>query len=218
MDKNKQILIAIVAVVVIVAAVAAGVLLTKKSDTPSHEKVINDYPTADVFDGFEGTVTCNVTEAKSVSKDVFDKMNDKDTLIVNITPASNGTTTTWTFSGADKQQGATKDVDLKLSTSIESGVSKFNFADNGTLPAKASVKVCIGTEVKDTLYDIVYDGGAHESVGAAKVDSAGYIEFKISHCSSYIGYPSCYITLKAGNGCSSITNAGDNLVHIGSLY
>ena len=110
-------MIAVVAVVVIIAAVAAGILLTKGKSSPSGEKVIDTYPSDDAFSNFDGTLICNVTEAKTVNKAVFDNMkSDKDVLIVNIIPASaNGTTTTWTFSATDKQEGATKDVDLSLS-------------------------------------------------------------------------------------------------------
>lgn len=123
------------------------------------------------------------------------------TLTLNVTDQNGNTLYAWTFNGTDITD-TTLDVNLALTVTssdqdatIKNALSSatgtvLNFAHNGNLPAKASVKVDVRNyfSAGETAYLYYFNPTTQkmESIGNYTVDENGFITVAITHCSQYV--------------------------------
>ena len=139
------------------------------------------------------------------------KQTGKDVSISVTDSLSGKVAYSWTFKGSDLAASGNelKNVNLSMnvkSTVLDSALSSavpsdkkgvvLTFADNGTLPAPATVSVYVGDQgfaAGQTVYLYYYNQatGKIESVEypSATVDANGYASFVITHCSQYVALP-----------------------------
>ena len=155
----------------------------------------------------------NVSVSMNVDSAVLSaaKQTGKDVSISVTDSLSGKVAYSWTFKGSDLAASGSelKNVNLSMnvkSTVLDSALSSavpsdkkgvvLTFADNGTLPAPATVSVYVGDQgfaAGQTVYLYYYNQatGKIESVEypSATVDSNGYASFVITHCSQYVAVP-----------------------------
>ncbi|WP_139905308.1 endo-1,4-beta-xylanase [Clostridium thermarum] len=152
-----------------------------------------------------GTVVVNVTDNKSIAKEIFNALKDTDkTVIFKLDGIE------WSFTGRDITD-ATKTIDLSVNiapiasstTANKSQIAEkvnnedvmvISFADNGYLPGKAKVKVkldCNWLENKNKVdLSVYYYNPATKDLqtiaSGLKVDAEGCVQFDITHNCDYI--------------------------------
>lgn len=155
----------------------------------------------DMKDSNDKTTEVVSKNPHTIGKDVFETMKNEDKNIVcNVTNDKNELMYSWSF--APKYiENPDMDVDLEIEINEQHGkVDKklgdkdalyINFKHHGKLPGPATIKVYVGNKYrKDDIVCLYYydeDNDRVLKVGnePLKVKEGGYIEFTISHCSTY---------------------------------
>lgn len=177
----------------------------------------------------------NVDLSMNMEKSVLDtaRFTQKD-ITVNIADESTGKTDySWFFKGSDLEKSnlAVNDLDLAMSiksTSSDATVSHalpanqsgtlLTFANNGTLPAPATIRAYVGSQnykTGQTLRLYYYNPSTKNleqtDSPACIVDSDQYVSFVIKHCSQYILLPD--------QNSSAVLDTGETLnVKAGTSY
>jgi LPXTG-motif cell wall-anchored protein len=150
--------------------------------------------------GNKSTVIVDISNITKVSLDIFEAVKGQDK---NVNFVMNGVS--FTFNGLSIKPELIKEIDLSLKTvspelkakeiakikavvGKEVAIAPFSFNYDGYLPGEASIKLLIG---KDWANKEVYinryfaDKNTYEIIQTSKVDSEGYVEFKLNHFSDY---------------------------------
>ena len=138
------------------------------------------------------------------------RQTQKDITVNAVDSATNLTLYSWTFKGSDlaKYQDTLRDINIALvmsDTASDSNISSLvssagkglllNFADHGTLPVPATVRIFAVDRFfgGQTLYLYYYNSETKqlETVDhpAYTIDSMGYANIVIDHCSQYVLLP-----------------------------
>ena len=77
---------------------------------------------------------------------------------------------------------------LPAGVTSENFIQKIDFAYSGQLPAKAEIKIPVGTQYagRTLYYSRLYDDGTIENIMSAAVDENGVITVEQDHCSVYL--------------------------------
>lgn len=77
---------------------------------------------------------------------------------------------------------------LPAGVTSENFIQKIDFAYSGQLPAKAEIKITVGTQYagRTLYYSRLYDDGTIENIMSAAVDENGVITVEQDHCSVYL--------------------------------
>ncbi len=174
-------------------------------------ELTNSIPAADDFQG-NAKVVSTITkgaEAPSIPKDVFQGVSEGKSLTINNVDESGKTTLAWTFNGASSTQEGYNNVEVPTKvTPTEDSAAKtvtLDFEYDGTLPYSSVIKYYIGTGHAGEQYT-VKNSGDTEDIGQYTVDSEGYIEFEIDHCSDWVLTYYVEFTFNAGDGVFSDGN------------
>lgn len=150
----------------------------------------------------DATIAIDATGNPIVKKEVFDAIKGTDR-VIHI--ESNGIE--WIFNGQDI--GETKDIDVSLNIVYDYNSQEFEhddiigksllleFADNGDLPATATIRVKLDYTLREYIgervyifyynYDTKADYILYDVIGKSlEISEQGWFEFKINHNSTYL--------------------------------
>ena len=163
----------------------------------------NTIPTAaQVADNTDIKVTFTneaTNEAKVISNEVRDALTSGKTLVVEDTQAN----LTWTFTGSDsKQDGYNNeafDTAVEATADVENKKVTLSFDYEGTLPYQSTVRYLFGVNYAGQQVT-AENSRTHEVIGPYTVDSQGYVEFPIDHCSDWTLSVSLNVRFDANGG------------------
>ena len=138
-------------------------------------------------------------EAKVISNEVRDALTSGKTLVVEDTQAN----LTWTFTGSDsKQDGYNNeafDTAVEATADVENKKVTLSFDYEGTLPYQSTVRYLFGVNYAGQQVT-AENSRTHEVIGPYTVDSQGYVEFPIDHCSDWTLSVSLTVRFDANGG------------------
>ena len=148
---------------------------------------------------------------KTISNDILDELKAGKTLTIEDTVSK----VSWTFDGA-----ASKDIEytaesLNTTVTVTETATQVNpqatlsFTHSGKLPYPSTVKYFFGTDFVGQNVT-VKNGSTLEVLGPFTVDSEGYVEFEIDHCSPWTITVSYNVTFDANGG--QIDGAGTKTI------
>ncbi|MBQ3735651.1 MAG: InlB B-repeat-containing protein, partial [Candidatus Methanomethylophilaceae archaeon] len=138
-------------------------------------------------------------EAKVIDNEVRDALTSGKTLTIEDTQQN----LSWTFTGSDtKQDGYNNEVfDTAVVATPDTENKKvvLAFDYEGTLPYASTIRYLFGANYAGQQVTAENDR-THEVVGPYTVDSQGYVEFPIDHCSDWVLAVSYNVTFDAAGG------------------
>lgn len=172
-----------------------------KKEVVDHEKVVENIKDKLVTTKNTKKVDVVTNKAPVISADIFKLVdNNSKNLTVGVVDDNNQLQYSWTFA-ASEIKDTTKDVDLTITfdSDRQEKIEKLtgetdslyiNFAYHGNLPGTSTVKLYVGNKYGDNekVYIYYYDEeeGKVLMVGRKPLTvKEGYVEFSITHCSTY---------------------------------
>ncbi len=170
------------------------------------EEIVDSSETSDVLiedikESEDKTIEVVSKDSYTIDKDVFDEMKKADKNIVcGIVNEDNELMYSWSFAAKHIEN---PDMDIDMDIEVNEYNSKvdnklkdkdalyINFKHHGKLPGPATVKVYVGEKYKKDekihlyYYDEENDKMLRVGAEALRVKEGGYIEFTITHCSTY---------------------------------
>ena len=123
-------------------------------------------------------------DSKTIPNEVRDALTSGKTLTVEDTD----TNLTWTFTGSDTKQDGynneTFDTAVTATPDTENKKVTLSFDYEGTLPYQSTVRYLFGAQYAGQEVT-AENSRTHEVIGPYPVDSQGYVEFPIDHCSDW---------------------------------
>lgn len=166
------------------------------SEVGQLEAVVKDASNKDIY------VDIN-KEAPIVKGSILSSIKGQDRSITFVNKADDGTVlASWTFNGKLINKNVESiDLTIKFTSPIQKEIKKISedgmiisFSHHGDLPGKTTIKVKVDStwlqgKNKDKLNLYYYNPEAKKLEAIAKdlkVDSEGYVQFELEHCSDYV--------------------------------
>ena len=138
-------------------------------------------------------------EAKVIDNDVRDALTSGKTLTIEDTQQN----LSWTFTGSDTKQAGYNneafDTAVVATPDTENKKVVLAFDYEGTLPYASTIRYLFGANYAGQQVTAENDR-THEVVGPYTVDSQGYVEFPIDHCSDWVVAVSYNVVFDANGG------------------
>ena len=172
-----------------------------KKEVVDHEKVVENIKDKLVTTKNTKKVDVVTNKAPVISADTFKMVdNNSKNLTVGVVDDNNQLQYSWTFA-ASEIKDTTKDVDLTITfdSDRQEKIEKLtgetdslyiNFAYHGNLPGTSTVKLYVGNKYGDNekVYIYYYDEEEDKVLMVGRKPLTvkdGYVEFSITHCSTY---------------------------------
>ena len=172
-----------------------------KKEVVDHEKVVENIKDKLVTTKNTKKVDVVTNKAPVISADTFKMVdNNSKNLTVGVVNDNNQLQYSWTFA-ASEIKDTTKDVDLTITfdSDRQEKIEKLtgetdslyiNFAYHGNLPGTSTVKLYVGNKYGDDekVYIYYYDEEEDKVLMVGRKPLTvkdGYVEFSITHCSTY---------------------------------
>lgn len=172
-----------------------------KKEVVDHEKVVENIKDKLVTTKNTKKVDVVTNKAPVISADIFKLVdNNSKNLTVGVVDDNNQLQYSWTFA-ASEIKDTTKDVDLTITfdSDRQEKIEKLtgetdslyiNFAYHGNLPGTSTVKLYVGNKYGDNekVYIYYYDEEEDKVLMVGRKPLTvkdGYVEFSITHCSTY---------------------------------
>ena len=172
-----------------------------KKEVVDHEKVVENIKDKLVTTKNTKKVDVVTNKAPVISADTFKLVdNNSKNLTVGVVDDNNQLQYSWTFA-ASEIKDTTKDVDLTITfdSDRQEKIEKLtgetdslyiNFAYHGNLPGTSTVKLYVGNKYGDNekVYMYYYDEEEDKVLMVGRKPLTvkdGYVEFSITHCSTY---------------------------------
>ena len=172
-----------------------------KKEVVDHEKVVENIKDKLVTTKNTKKVDVVTNKAPVISADIFKLVdNNSKNLTVGVVDDNNQLQYSWTFA-ASEIKDTTKDVDLTITfdSDRQEKIEKLtgetdslyiNFAYHGNLPGTSTVKLYVGNKYGDDekVYIYYYDEEEDKVLMVGRKPLTvkdGYVEFSITHCSTY---------------------------------
>ena len=172
-----------------------------KKEVVDHEKVVENIKDKLVTTKNTKKVDVVTNKAPVISADIFKLVdNNSKNLTVGVVDDNNQLQYSWTFA-ASEIKDTTKDVDLTITfdSDRQEKIEKLtgetdslyiNFAYHGNLPGTSTVKLYVGNKYgnNEKVYIYYYDEEEDKVLMVGRKPLTvkdGYVEFSITHCSTY---------------------------------
>lgn len=159
-------------------------------------------------------------EQMTIPKEAIAEIKSGKEVTVVEKDATGKETMSWTFAGADAP--AAGYANDNVTTKVTPDTSKLadekkitlDFSYSGTLPYASTIRYYVGGSFTEgTLISVQHENG--DDLGQYPVDSQGYIEFTITHCSDWYLQQWVVVTFDAKEGKFA---DGTNMKEVGGVY
>lgn len=175
--------------------------IVDKNDVVGYEDVVEKVEKKILTTKYTKKVDIVTDKAPVIPAEIFKKLDDNSkNLTVGVVDDNNQLQYSWTFA-ASEIKDTTKDVDLTITfdSDRQEKIEKLtgetdslyiNFAYHGNLPGTSTVKLYVGNKYGDDekVYIYYYDEEENKILMVGRKPLTvkdGYVEFSITHCSTY---------------------------------